>query len=101
MAEDAIDKMKTNSGSVIIPDETSVVAKIFRDKIDLVANAIGTSIYQIKRDEALQDTEQKAREQPTLAGSVTDSIEVVEEIPLVHHLANAPRLRMKVVGNLV
>ncbi|AHY99296.1 TPA: hypothetical protein U0Z15_003072 [Listeria monocytogenes] len=101
MAEDAIDKMKTNSGSVIIPDETSVVAKIFRDKIDLVANAIGTSIYQIKRDEALQDAEQKAREQPTLAGSVTDSIEVVEEIPLVHHLANAPRLRMKVVGNLV
>ncbi|HEM2077559.1 TPA: hypothetical protein U0181_002990, partial [Listeria monocytogenes] len=98
MAEDAIDKMKTNSGSVIIPDETSVVAKIFRDKIDLVANAIGTSIYQIKRDEALQDAEQKAREQPTLAGSVTDSIEVVEEIPLVHHLANAPRLRMKVVG---
>ncbi|HAC5928413.1 TPA_asm: hypothetical protein GZW64_13325, partial [Listeria monocytogenes] len=89
------------SGSVIIPDETSVVAKIFRDKIDLVANAIGTSIYQIKRDEALQDAEQKAREQPTLAGSVTDSIEVVEEIPLVHHLANAPRLRMKVVGNLV
>ncbi|HEM2305912.1 TPA: hypothetical protein U0316_002886, partial [Listeria monocytogenes] len=70
MAEDAIDKMKTNSGSVIIPDETSVVAKIFRDKIDLVANAIGTSIYQIKRDEALQDAEQKAREQPTLAGSV-------------------------------
>ncbi|EHJ4768936.1 hypothetical protein WJS07_002073 [Listeria monocytogenes] len=101
MSEDAIDKMKTNSGSVIIPDETSVVAKIFRDKIDLVANAIGTSIYQIKRDEALQDAEQKAREQPTLAGSVTDSIEVVEEIPLVHHLANAPRLRMKVVGNLV
>ncbi|AGR18600.1 hypothetical protein D3519_04250 [Listeria monocytogenes] len=101
MAEDAIDKMKTNSGSVIIPDETSVVVKIFRDKIDLVANAIGTSIYQIKRDEALQDAEQKAREQPTLAGSVTDSIEVVEEIPLVHHLANAPRLRMKVVGNLV
>ncbi|HBK0556206.1 TPA: hypothetical protein LE221_002441 [Listeria monocytogenes] len=111
MAEDAIDKMKTNSsgvrlvlvgsGSVIILDEISGVAKNFRDKNGPVANAIGASISQIKRDEALQDAEQKVREQPTLAGSVTDSIEVVEEIPLVHHLANAPRLRMKVVGNLV
>lgn len=59
MAEDAIDKMKNSSGSVIIPDETSVVAQIFRDKIDLVANAIGESISQIKRDEALQNGEQK------------------------------------------
>lgn len=93
--------MKNSSGSVIIPDETSVVAQIFRDKIDLVSNAIGESISQIKRDEALQDAEQKAREQPTLAGSVTDSVEVVEEIPLMYHLGNATRLRMKVVGNLV
>lgn len=59
MAEDSIDKMKNSSGSVIIPDETSVVAQIFRDKIDLVANAIGASISQIKRDEALQNDEQK------------------------------------------
>lgn len=59
MAEDSIDKMKNSSGSVIIPDETSVVAQIFRDKIDLVANAIGESISQIKRDEALQNDEQK------------------------------------------
>lgn len=59
MAEDSIDKMKNSSGSVIIPDETSVVAQIFRDKIDLVANAIGASISQIKRDEALQNGEQK------------------------------------------
>ncbi|HCJ1300244.1 TPA: hypothetical protein NQO39_001222 [Listeria innocua] len=101
MTEGALYKMKNSSGSVIIPDETSVVAQIFRDKINLVANAIGESISQIKRDEALQDAEQKAREQPTLAGSVTDSVEVVEEIPLVHHLGNATRLRMKVVGNLV
>ncbi|MBC2108848.1 hypothetical protein HCA90_11115 [Listeria innocua] len=101
MTEGALYKMKNSSGSVIIPDETSVVAQIFRDKIDLVSNAIGESISQIKRDEALQDAEQKAREQPTLAGSVTDSVEVVEEIPLVYHLGNATRLRMKVVGNLV
>lgn len=59
MAEDSIDKMKNSSGSVIIPDETSIVAQIFRDKIDLVANAIGASISQIKRDEALQNGEQK------------------------------------------
>lgn len=52
-------------GSVIILDKISGVAKIFRDKNDPFANAIGTSIYQIKRDEALQDAEQKAREQPT------------------------------------
>lgn len=51
--------MKNSSGSVIIPDENSVVAQIFRDKIDLVANAIGESISQIKRDEALQNGEQK------------------------------------------
>lgn len=51
--------MKNSSGSVIIPDETSVVAQIFRDKIDLVANTIGESISQIKRDEALQNGEQK------------------------------------------
>lgn len=51
--------MKISSSSVIIPDATSVVAQIFRDKIDLVANAIGESIYQIKRDEALQNGEQK------------------------------------------
>lgn len=91
--------MKNSSGSVIIPDETSVVAQIFRDKIDLVANAIGESISQIKRSAAKWRA--KAREQVTLAGTVTDSVEVVEEIPLVYHLANAPRLHMKVVGNLV
>lgn len=59
ITEDALYKMKNSSGSVIIPDETSVVAQIFRDKIDLVANAIGESISQIKRDEALQNGEQK------------------------------------------
>lgn len=59
ITEDALYKMKNSSGSVIIPDETSVVAQIFRDKIDLVANAIGESISQIKRDEALQNDEQK------------------------------------------
>ncbi|EAF0861783.1 hypothetical protein CFF26_01190 [Listeria monocytogenes] len=111
MAEDTIDKMKTSSGSVrlvlvgsgsvIILDEISGVAKNFRDKNGPVANAIGASISQIKRDEALQDAEKKAREQPTLAGSVTDSVEVVEEIPLVYHLGNATRLRVKVVGKLV
>lgn len=40
-------------GSVIILDEISGVAKIFRDKNGPVANAIGASISQIKRDEAL------------------------------------------------
>ncbi|EGP9942276.1 hydantoinase/oxoprolinase family protein, partial [Listeria monocytogenes] len=126
MTEDAIDKMKTSSGSVslvlvgggsvIIPDEISGVAQIFRDKNGPVANAIGASISQIsgqyeqiyiysqiEREEALQDAEQKAREQATLAGAVTDSIEVVEveEIPLAYHPGNATRLRVKVVGNLV
>lgn len=108
--------MKNSSGSVIIPDETSVVAQIFRDKIDLVANAIGESIShisgqyeqiyiysQIEQEEALKDAEQKAREQATLDGAVTDLIEVVEveEIPLAYHPTNATRLRVKVVGNLV
>lgn len=46
-------------GSVIILDEISGVAKIFRDKNGPVANAIGASISQIKRDEALQNGEQK------------------------------------------
>ncbi|EAE8347381.1 hydantoinase/oxoprolinase family protein [Listeria monocytogenes] len=126
MTEDAIDKMKTSSGSVslvlvgggsvIIPDEISGVAQIFRDKNGPVANAIGASISQIsgqyeqiyiysqiEREEALKDAEQKAREQATLAGAVTDSIEVVEveEIPLAYHPGNATRLRVKVVGNLV
>ncbi len=69
ITEDAIDKMKNSSGSVrlvlvgggsvIILDEISGVAKIFRDKNGPVANAIGTSISQIKRDEALQNGEQK------------------------------------------
>lgn len=116
MAEDSIDKMKNSSGSVIIPDETSVVTQIFRDKIDLVANAIGASIShisgqyeqiyiysQIEQEEALKDAEQKAREQATLDGAVTDLIEVVEveEIPLAYHPTNATRLRVKVVGNLI
>lgn len=101
---------------MIIPDEISGVAQIFRDKNGPVANAIGASISQIsgqyeqiyiysqiEREEALQDAEQKAREQATLAGAVTDSIEVVEveEIPLAYHPGNATRLRVKVVGNLV
>ncbi len=53
MTEDAIDKMKISSGSVslvlvdggsvVIPDEISGVAKIFRDKNGPVANAIGAS----------------------------------------------------------
>ncbi|AFH79071.1 hypothetical protein MUO_02630 [Listeria monocytogenes 07PF0776] len=70
MTEDAIDKMKTNSSSVrlVLVGSGRVimlvsgVAKNFRDKNGPVANAIGESISQIKRDEALQNGEQKARE---------------------------------------
>lgn len=29
------------------------------------------------------------------------SVIILDEIPLVYHLANAPRLHMKIVGNLV
>ncbi|MBC1442859.1 hydantoinase/oxoprolinase N-terminal domain-containing protein [Listeria seeligeri] len=126
MTEDAIDKMKTSSsnvnlvlvggGSVIIPDEIAGVATVFRDKNGPVANAIGASISQIsgqyeqiyiysqiEREVALQDAEQKAREQARLAGAVADTIEVVEveEIPLAYHPGNATRLRVKVVGNLI
>ncbi|MBC2209407.1 hydantoinase/oxoprolinase N-terminal domain-containing protein [Listeria seeligeri] len=126
MTEDAIDKMKTSSsnvnlvlvggGSVIIPDEIAGVATVFRDKNGPVANAIGASISQIsgqyeqiyiysqiEREVALQDAEQKAREQAGLAGAVADTIEVVEveEIPLAYHPGNATRLRVKVVGNLI
>lgn len=46
-------------GSVNILEEISGVAKIFRDKNDPFANAIGASISQIKRDETLQNGEQK------------------------------------------
>lgn len=103
-------------GSVIILDEISGVAKIFRDKNDPFANAIGASIAQIngqyeqiyiysqiEQEEALKDAEQKAREQTTHTGVVTDSIEVVEveEIPLAYHPGNVTRFRVKVVGNLI
>ncbi|WP_088816388.1 MULTISPECIES: hydantoinase/oxoprolinase N-terminal domain-containing protein [Listeria] len=126
MTEDAIDKMKTNSGdvtlilvgggSVIIPEELNGVSKIIRNPNGAVANAIGASISQISgqyeqiyiyakqpREEALQDAENKARAQATLAGAIENTIEVVEidEIPLAYHPDNANRLRIKVVGNLV
>ncbi|EAD1188093.1 hypothetical protein H6H07_000235 [Listeria monocytogenes] len=124
MTEDALGKMKTSSsgvrlvlvggGSVIILNEISGVAKIFRDKNGPVANAIDAyishisgqyeQIYiysQIEQEEVLKDAKQKAREQATLTGAVTDPVEVVEEILLAYHLSNATRLRVKVVGNLV
>ncbi|EJA2451388.1 hypothetical protein MWR14_000007 [Listeria monocytogenes] len=129
MTEDAIDKMKNSlssvrlvlvgGDSVIILDEISGVAKIFRDKKGPVVSAIGASIAQIngqyeqiyiysliEQEEALKDAEQKAREQTTHTGVVTDSIEVVEvveveEIPLAYHPGNVTRFRVKVVGNLI
>ncbi|ECQ6354012.1 hypothetical protein F0002_10940 [Listeria innocua] len=124
MTEDAIDKMKNSSGSVrlvlvggdsvIILDEISGVTKIFRDKNGPVVSAIDAyiscisgqyeQIYiysQIEQEEVLKDAKQKAIEQATLTGAVTDPVEVVEEILLAYHLSNATRLRVKVVGNLV
>lgn len=126
MTEEVIDKMKTNSGdttvilvgggSIIIPEKLKGVNNIIRDPNGAVANAIGASISQIsgqyeqiyiyndvKREDALKDAEDKARNQARLAGAVEDTIAVVEveEIPLAYHPGNATRLRVKVVGNLV
>lgn len=102
-------------GSIICPPTLEGVDHILRDDLGAVANAIGATIAQIsgefekiysyeaiKRQEALEDAKQQAKQQALSAGAAIEGIQVndVEEVPLSYYPGNANRVKVKVVGNL-
>jgi hypothetical protein len=80
------------------------------------ANAIGAAIAQVSgevdricsleamtREAALAEAEAGARDKAIAAGALPDSIVVTEreDVPLAYLRGNAPRVRVKVVGDRV
>ncbi|KRK74381.1 hydantoinase/oxoprolinase family protein [Lacticaseibacillus nasuensis] len=126
MVETAIDKMKTTAGdanvilvgggAIVVPTQLAGVGRVTKDPQGGVANAIGASIGQVSgeytrlypyaeipRETAMVDAKAHAEAAATASGAdpATLAVVEVEEVPLAYHPANANRVKIKVVGELI
>jgi N-methylhydantoinase A/oxoprolinase/acetone carboxylase beta subunit len=119
--EDAIDRMKTDSGPVpliavgggafLVPDRLPGVSRVIRVAHGDCANAVGAAIAQVSgetdqvyremtREAALAAAEAQAIERAVAAGAERTSLETVdvEDMPLAYLPGNALRVRVRVAG---
>lgn len=126
LAEDALDRMKTNAtavpvilvggGSVLIHRDLRGAASVTVPDNAGVANAIGAAIAQVSgvvdrifsydkhgRDAALAEAREEATRNAVAAGALPNSIGIteVEELPIQYLPGGAVRVRVKAVGDLV
>ncbi|MEM1092441.1 MAG: hydantoinase/oxoprolinase family protein, partial [Pseudomonadota bacterium] len=125
MLEEAVDRMKTGSGDVVVimvgggailaRDELQGAGRLLVPEQSGVANAVGAAIAQVGgevdrvvsfddegREQALERVKAQAIEQAVAAGASADSTRVVdvEEIPLAYVPGHSVRVRVKAVGDL-
>ncbi|MCZ8133179.1 MAG: hydantoinase/oxoprolinase family protein [Steroidobacteraceae bacterium] len=126
LAEDALDRMKTNAtdvplvlvggGSVLIDRDLKGASRVEIPASAGVANAIGAAIAQVSgavdrvysydargRDATLAEARDEAVRNAVAAGAAPASVGVteVEELPLAYLPGGAVRVRVKAVGDLV
>ena len=125
MLEDSIDAMKLSDdaaavilvggGSIILPQNIKGTSLVTKPEHFGVANAIGSAISKVSgtydgladyllipREQALENAKQSAVQMAAKAGSIPQTIEIVEveEIPLAYHPGNTSRIKVKAAGDL-
>jgi N-methylhydantoinase A/oxoprolinase/acetone carboxylase beta subunit len=121
--EEAIDRMKVSSGnlpvilvgggSILVDDNLTGAAEVWRPEHYEAANAVGAAIAQISgevdrvyectsrsREMALNEAKAEAIRRAITAGARPDTVEIVDvyDIPLAYLPSNAIRVRVKAVG---
>jgi N-methylhydantoinase A/oxoprolinase/acetone carboxylase beta subunit len=126
LAEDALDRMKTNSnavplvlvggGSVLIHRDLKGTSQVTVPPQAGVANAIGAAIAQVSgavdrvfsyetlgRDASIAQARDEATRNAVAAGASADTVQIteVDELPMQYLPGQAVRVRVKAVGDLV
>jgi hypothetical protein len=123
MAEEAIDRMKTEAGDVpliavgggafLIPDSLSGVSKVIHVEHGDCANAVGAAIAQVSgecdqifkdltRVEAIAAAQGIANDRAVAAGAERKTLSTIEseDMPLAYLPGNSVRVRVRVVGDV-
>jgi N-methylhydantoinase A/oxoprolinase/acetone carboxylase beta subunit len=123
MVEEAVDRMKTEAGDVVliavgggaflIPDQLAGVSKVVRVAHGDCANAVGAAIAQVSgevdqifrdltRAQAIEQATDIARDRAVAAGAARDSVQVIEteDMPIAYLPGNSLRVRVRVVGDV-
>jgi N-methylhydantoinase A/oxoprolinase/acetone carboxylase beta subunit len=123
MAEEAIDRMKTESGDVpliavgggafLIPDKLPGVSQVIHVEHGDCANAVGAAIAQVSgecdqifkdmsRRDAIAAAQGIANDRAVAAGADRKSLSTIEseDMPLAYLPGNSVRVRVRVVGDV-
>jgi N-methylhydantoinase A/oxoprolinase/acetone carboxylase beta subunit len=123
MAEEAIDRMKTEAGDVpliavgggafLIPEKLPGVSQVIHVEHGDCANAVGAAIAQVSgecdqifkdlsRAEALSAAQGIANDRAVAAGAARASLTTIEseDMPLAYLPGNSVRVRVRVVGDV-
>ncbi len=123
MAEEAIDRMKTEAGDVpliavgggafLIPEKLSGVSQVIHVEHGDCANAVGAAIAQVSgecdqifkdlsRVEAISAAQGIANDRAVAAGAARASLTTIEseDMPLAYLPGNSVRVRVRVVGDV-
>lgn len=123
LAEEAIDRMKTEAGDVpliavgggafLIPDKMTGVSKVIHVQHGDCANAVGAAIAQVSgecdqifkdltRAEAISAAQGIANDRAVAAGASRASLATIEseDMPLAYLPGNSVRVRVRVVGDV-
>ncbi|SKA33897.1 Hydantoinase/oxoprolinase [Enhydrobacter aerosaccus] len=123
MAEEAIDRMKTEAGDVpliavgggafLIPEKLAGVSKVIHVEHGDCANAVGAAIAQVSgecdqifkdmtRTEALAAAQGIANDRAVAAGADRTTLKTIEseDMPLAYLPGNSVRVRVRVVGDV-
>ena len=123
LAEEAIDRMKTEAGDVpliavgggafLIPDKLPGVSKVIHVEHGDCANAVGAAIAQVSgecdqifkdmtRAEAIAAAQGIANDRAVAAGAARKTLSTIEseDMPLAYLPGNSVRVRVRVVGDV-
>jgi N-methylhydantoinase A/oxoprolinase/acetone carboxylase beta subunit len=123
LAEEAIDRMKTEAGDVpliavgggafLIPDKLPGVSRVIHVEHGDCANAVGAAIAQVSgecdqifkdlsRTEALSAAQGIANDRAVAAGADRTTLKTIEseDMPLAYLPGNSVRVRVRVVGDV-
>jgi N-methylhydantoinase A/oxoprolinase/acetone carboxylase beta subunit len=123
MAEEAIDRMKTEAGDVTLiavgggaflaPDRMAGIGEVIRVEHGDCANAVGAAVAQVSgetdqiyrdmtRTQAIAAAEAQAVERARAAGADPATIQTIEieDMPLAYLPGNALRVRVRVAGEM-
>jgi N-methylhydantoinase A/oxoprolinase/acetone carboxylase beta subunit len=123
LAEEAIDRMKTEAGDIkliavgggafLIPDKMTGVSQVIHVEHGDCANAVGAAIAQVSgecdqifkdlsRVEAISAAQGIANDRAVAAGAARNTLSTIEseDMPLAYLPGNSVRVRVRVVGDV-